>query len=285
MFKKGKVIAYLFIFIILISVGWYFIVQNSSEQTVSEEQSDSTQVPENNPNNTLQIVTGEWPPYVSKSKKDLGFITKIVRRSFEKSNVSISIQFDSWARSRKMLDSNTIFASYPWYYIEDNLNKYKTTVPIIKAEEKLMYLKTNQKVPKTYEKVSELRNLKIGGIRGYSHMEVLKKCDVDPEASVKDSNAVKNLYNGRIDVLAINPLVAQDVIRIEYPEEEDQFAFIEKPIIDLRGMGLLINKEYPDADKYIKLFNQGFSELIESGEYDEILEEYKIDKKYSIKNN
>ena len=84
------------------------------------------------------------------------------------------------------------------------------------------------------------------------------------------------IYNGRFDLLPTTPLVAMEFIKETYPDEINKFRFLRTPI-ETVNMGILVDQNYPDADKYIKKFNEGLQMLKDSGEYHDILRKHGFD--------
>lgn len=274
---ERKVFLLIFSVIFVLIIGVFLISRNSRTNSSNNETIEEKHMPE-----ALVIAGGEWKPYVSKELPEHGFTTEIVKRAFEVSEVKVKVEFYSWPRALKVVQAHKAFGTYPWYFKEYRRETYKFSEPFIKTEEKLIYMKGNSKIPASYHSLDELKHLKFGGLKDYSHIKILRENGIEVDVSIEDINAIKKLYNGRIDTFPINPTVAMYIIRHEYPEEVDQFAFMERPLDPLDVMGLIVDKNYPEAEKYLEAFNSGLKTMKASGEYDKILEKYKIDLKYGV---
>ena len=48
--------------------------------------------------NTIKISTGHWPPYLSEELPGGGFVSQIIRESFESEDVDVEFTFLPWSQ-------------------------------------------------------------------------------------------------------------------------------------------------------------------------------------------
>jgi len=133
-----------------------------------------------------------------------------------------------------------------------------------------MYMDANDNVPDDFTTMEALASYKIGGATDYGYLTHFKNANIEVDLSDKETDAIVKLYNGRFDLLPTTPLVAMEFIKEAFPDEIDKFRFLKTPI-ETVNMGILVDKNYPEADKYIQKFNEGLKILKDSGEYYDIL--------------
>ena len=61
--------------------------------------------------NTIKISTGHWPPYLSEDLPGGGFVSQIIRESFESEGVDVEFAFLPWSRALAMTKSGKYQAS------------------------------------------------------------------------------------------------------------------------------------------------------------------------------
>ena len=92
-------------------------------------------------------------------------------------------------------------------------------------------------------------------------------------AEVQIESQMKLLKAGRIDFAAVGLLTGLDLIAKLFPGQEDEFAFIRKPIMEL-PTSIYFNKRFPKSDAYAERFRTGLKAIIANGQYLLILENY-----------
>jgi len=247
-------------------------VANSTKDAVVEEEIEED-VKENE---KLILATGEWAPYVSENIDEQGFSTDIIKQAFAKVNIDVEIKFYSWSRTLEVIESHEAFGTYPWSFTEEKAATYKTTDSLTVSDTVLMYMASNDNVPDDFTTVESLASYTIGGVAEYSYLENFSNTNIEVDLSDNETDAIIKLYNGRFDLLPATPLVAMEIIKENYPDEIDKFKFLKTPMMSI-DMGILVDKEYPDADRYIQKFNEGLQILVDSGEYNNILRKHGFD--------
>jgi len=243
------------------------------EEVITKASDTTTDVSKNE---KLILSTGEWAPYVSESIDDQGFTTAIVKQAFAKVDIDIEIKFYSWARALEMIQSHDAFGTYTWSFTEERSNAYKSTNPLTVSDTVIMYTADNVNVPDDFTTVEALASYRIGGVKDYAYLEHFNNANIEVDLSDKGNDAIVKLYNGRFDLLPTTPLVAMEFIKEAYPDEIDKFRFLKTPM-ETVDMGILVDKNYPEADKYIEKFNEGLKMLKDSGEYSNILRKHGFD--------
>ncbi|BEP28402.1 substrate-binding periplasmic protein [Helicovermis profundi] len=242
------------------------VASTSSDTSSSDTSSDTVK------REKLVFAIGEWAPYVSETIDNQGFTTEIVKKAFDEVNIDTEFKFYTWAKTLKEVNSHNSFATFPWSFNKDRAKDFLFTDPITVSETKLMYLDGGN-APKDYTDIKSLKKYKIGGVKDYSYVSLFDKENIEIDISLKEDEAIKKLYNKRIDLLPASPLVAHDFITKTYPNEIEKFKFLKTPIESL-DMGLLVDKNYPNAKEYIQKFNEGLAKLKATGDYDKILQKH-----------
>ena len=81
------------------------------------------------------------------------------------------------------------------------------------------------------------------------------------------------LKANRIDFAAVGLLTGMDLIKKLFPGQENDFAFIRKPILEL-PTSIYFNKRFPWSDEYAEQFRKGLDIITKNGKYLQILKDY-----------
>jgi len=250
-------------------------IDNREVQTIQD--SENLLIGENiSPNdNLVKFAVGEWAPYVSQEIDNYGFTSAIVKAAYREVGIEIKIEFYPWTRAVMMTENALVVGSFPWVDSNDYSETYIKTVPFCTSIEKFVYLKSNKNIPEKIISDDDLKHLKICGIKEYTNLDIMLNRGFDVEVCNNELEALTKVLNGRIDTYPANPHVVKQMLKEHFPNQTDQVAYLEPPLIE-QGMALFISKEHPQSEFYRDKFNEGFKLIVESGKYDEILEDYEL---------
>lgn len=235
---------------------------------------------------TILLVTGEYAPYTTEGEVNMGFFTEIIKAAFNKSGMKYKVEFYPWARCSEMVETGEAWATFPYTSMEELPNDIYFSDPVFPSSHLFYYYKGNGKVNNevlTYSKISHFPNSFIfGGANDYwyGNKESMEQNGVEVEWANDTVALVKMLRSGRIDFLIEDELVCDEIIKRLFPDEVDLFMKLPNEAKSV-SYHLVVSKEYPNTMEIRDRFNRAIMELIESGEYQEILEKNGIQYKLS----
>ena len=158
---------------------------------------------------SLQVViyTEEWPPlnYLGANGEVRGFVTDRVRALMDAAEISYDIQLIFWARANKITLTTPNTLLYTMLKTPEREDLFHWYCPIAEPQQLSLFKLTSRKEIN----LSELDNAKdfiLGVIRGgYSSKYLLSQgfsADENLVFVTNDDIAVKQLLNGRIDLIA-----------------------------------------------------------------------------------
>lgn len=227
----------------------------------------------------VQIITFHYPPVMDSNKPHGGLMGEIVRAAFHEVDIEPDLVYFP---AKRML---TYFIGTKEYLAcigpialvdrqpEDRQHQIIRVPPLVDILMVLMYYKpTHDKKPTTYKQLTELKGLRVGTILGSNTIPLLQDAGVDITETRLESQ-LKLLVANRIDFAAVGLLTGMDLIAKLFPGNQDAFAFIRKPIMEL-PTSIYFNKGFPKSDMYAQRFREGLNVIIENGRYLQILENY-----------
>ena len=225
---------------------------------------------------TLVFAIGEYPPYTSTSLDNGGFCTEIVREAYRTVGVEIELEYYPWSRAWELMVHNKVDGSFPWTPTEYRREFILFSEAISPFVTSMIYMKDNPKVPESFTTLEDLKELNIGGVEYYYYLEWFENINKEIDLSIDELDALKKLKNGRFDILPGEVAVIDYLLDFHFPDEKDQFAYLNPPI-RIDEFRMVISKDHPNANEYMKLFNKGLETIKENGTFDEILKKHNVE--------
>ncbi len=222
------------------------------------------------------LTTGEWPPYTSENIISYGFFTEIVTTAFKEIGYKPLINFYPWKRCEELVKKGEAFAAFPYSINEERSKHFNFSDPVMEGYTRFFYYDK----PEGYFNYNELNDLMeytIGVVSGYFYIEMLTNAGLENSLDYSDNeiSAIKKLIEGRVDLVPLNTVNGWEIIKKEFPADEDKFDSLDKELIqtDLR---LIVSKRYTEASSILNRFNRGLEIIKNNGIYNQILEKHDI---------
>jgi|GEM_PF-2260110 len=218
----------------------------------------------------LSLGTGEFPPYISNSLDGGGALTKIVTSAFAKSGYQTSVDFIPWTRALKLTDSVRIDGSFAWSIKADRKVKFLYSKPLFIFEQRAFSLKNNQ--------IDISANAPLGSVdlcrpQGYATQGLSKTLIENGVANHFSPPDVETCFNmlkvGRVDIVVVDKLEGQSYVEKQFSNISD-VKTLDRAFHKYSNH-FIISKKHPRGAQLLKDFNIGLDELMESGEYQQIL--------------
>jgi|GEM_PF-1536302 len=223
----------------------------------------------------ILLAIGEWPPYTSKDLPEYGFAAEIVKKSFANVGIGVKYEFYPWPRTLVLAEGLNVDGTFPWIP-EKKGTIFDITDTFCTNEEKFIYLKGNKNLPVDFSSAIDLQGVRVGAVAPYAQVDIMTELGIEFEITNNDLSAVKKVMEGRLDTFPINPLVAMKLVKDTYPSRVDEIMFLETPLIH-KEMGILISNKHSKQEYYIQKFNEGYKELISSGDLNKIFIKHDIE--------
>jgi polar amino acid transport system substrate-binding protein len=224
---------------------------------------------------TVELATGDWAPYTSKSMDGLGAFTEIISAAFERMGDKPNYSFLPWKRAEDNLEKGEVFAIFPYFITDERKPKYNFSDRVMYSTGRFFYLnkKITQKIE--FENFSDLAKYKIGGTRGYWYESNFKEAGLSVDYATTDEQSIQKLQAGRVDLVPSGELVGWEIIKRLFPNDAGSFSTVEKPT-NQGDLHLMVSKSYPNSDAILSKFNAALNEIREQGVIKSILEKHGV---------
>jgi len=137
----------------------------------------------------------------------------------------------------------------------------------------LFYLHSNNKLPKEYRNLEELRAFQLSAVLGSAALPMFKQAGVPHETSDEIDNCFGKLQRQRVDICAAVDIAAWDAINRLFPLDAAAFARYERPLLTYR-LSLNFNHHYRDVSTLLRRFSLGLATIKQNGVYADIVKRY-----------
>lgn len=246
---------------------------------VDESWSDDTQQRNNlKEGDPIVIAIGEWEPYVGETIASYGFIAEIVAAAMDEANIPYTLSFYPWKRCEKLILDGVAWASFPYAHSEERDALYMYSDPLFQTFTKFFYYKPQFDGSQvTYSKLEDLAKYKVGGIYANYYKPLFEAANLNVDWSSKEKDTIHKLVSGRIDLMPYGELEGWTYIRNLYPNDIQDFGFIDKAVnTDSGDLMIIIDKENAYSVELLERFNKSLMTIRANGVYDQILEKYNL---------
>jgi|GEM_PF-277050 len=163
----------------------------------------------------VTFVVGEWAPFVTRSRPDLGNHTKRVAEVFARAGIDAVFEFMPWKRAFELTRAGDAVATFPWASTPERRAAFLySRVPL--ATELGFFFYRKDRFPSgltvaSFEDV-QAAGLSMVGVTSYWYEETVRRIGIDYHAVAGSALAWRYLDVGRADILLENRLVADQEV-------------------------------------------------------------------------
>ncbi|MDE1464431.1 substrate-binding periplasmic protein [Spartinivicinus poritis] len=225
---------------------------------------------ENEDEKVLNIVTGEYPPWISKSMKHGGFAQHMTSEIFERAGYQVSYFYYPWARTFKEAQTDKYHATMLWYYSSERERLFYHSESLYTEEVVFFHLKTTDL--KNWHSLEDLKEYRIGATRGYTYTpefwEAYENGSLNIIANSSDEINFKMLLKKRIDLFISATVPGYSLLLKEFPKDQVETITFYPRAYFSNTNHLLFSKKRADAQELLGIFNKGLLALKKEGTYE-----------------
>ncbi|WP_449355938.1 substrate-binding periplasmic protein [Alishewanella longhuensis] len=217
---------------------------------------------------TLEISTGEWPPFLGEGLPEQGVIARLIRDIFAEANINVQFTFLPWSRAMRDTVNGKYAATAVWMFAEDRAQNLLYSEPVLDEKFVFFYRKSQ---PFYWQQLTDLQGMVVGGVSGYSYGPVFDAAvknhiiGLDIVGSVEQN--FRRLALGRVDVVAEEISVGYHMLQQRMPDIANSITHHPQPLL-INQSFLLFPKANPQSEALNLLFNTLLQEFRANGRYD-----------------
>ena len=221
--------------------------------------------------NSVKLAATEYPPYYGQQLPNQGVITEIIREAFSRVGYAVKIQFLPWKRALEATRRGEFDALYTAWYREERKRWFAFSDPLPIANQIGFFKRVDRNI--SYRTIVDLRPFKIGIVRGYSNPLAFDRAGLNTEAVTEDRLNLKKLAAGRLDLVLIDKVIGQHIIRTDLPESVQTLEWLDPPL-KIDDQYLIFSKSVDDYSKKRTDFNRGLHQIKVSGAVESIIRKH-----------
>jgi len=256
---------------------------------IGEETAPQTYVFNKGASQKISVATLNWAPYIGETICKQGWVQQLTIALLASQGYEITVRFLPWARAIRMAESGLVDMLYPEYFIEPTApsDMYKGTnrVEHLALSRKLpggpiVFMKRKGETDQYRGKLLNLRNEKIGVVRGYQNTPefdaLMDMGFFDISQSVDDLMNTRKLIRNRINLIIGDPAVIRFSISGGMLSESEKTRILQRievvqPVIKYNHLYYAISKKKPSWKNTLKLVNAAIEEFETSGLMSDII--------------
>ncbi|MGF1754763.1 transporter substrate-binding domain-containing protein [Vibrio makurazakiensis] len=231
---------------------------------------------------TLKIGVGEWPPYISESITENGFITHLVVDILKDAGYQSDVLFFPWKRVYSNGVKGNIDLTAVWMHKEEREADYIYSDPILNEQFVFFHLKDK---PFDWQKLDQLWAYTIGGDLKYSYGAEFDQLLVDKKLTMVREHSpelnFRKLLKGRTDLYIQELNVGYSTLKTQLAEKQDQVTHHPTPVLNNYSY-VLFPRSLEGSEQLVKEFNASLKAFRESGKYQEYFDAFQ-NEQYFIK--
>ena len=223
----------------------------------------------------VNLGSTEYPPYTGEQLKQGGLISQIVTEAYERVGYQVNIHFYPWSRATALVKEGALDGLAQIWMREARKVWLLYSDPMPASNEVGFYKRINTKIEFDGKDYLALKPYTIGTGRSYADppgFELVRK-QLHIEMVTEDIQNLRKLESGWIDLVIIDKLVAQYLLRTQIPMSLDTLKWIS-PALSIEQNYVGISKKTPQAQKKLEDFNRGLALLKQEGRIKAILAEH-----------
>ena len=204
---------------------------------------------------TFIITTETFAPYIGKQFKNYGWTMEVANAALKPQGYKVILKLRPWKRALMESQKGMHDGLYLSYYVKEREEWYIYSDPIGEVRTGFYKIKDRNI---SYKTLQDLIPYKIGLTRGAAVCPKFDKADfLRKEFTTADTQSLKKLLMGRIDLYAGSELVAKYFINTDIsPMDRNKFEFMEPPL-SIQKLHMAVSKKAPDYMQKLKDFNLG----------------------------
>lgn len=230
-----------------------------SKQVIGQESVQADRV-----NDKVKLATGEgYSPYVDKNMPDGGWSISLIKQTFNKMNLDVSIEILPWKRALKWTEEGEFLGTFPFVFSEQRANEFIFSTPINHVPVH-MYVSSQS----NYSKPSDLMNKRLCFPLGYSLgiavKSIIERYQMSVNRTKDGRGCVLHVQKGWSDAGLTNGHMQANKFVLD-PKLDNKIVILPEQLA-LVPLHLVIAKNTVNAQQWMEKFDHAFFLLGQSGE-------------------
>lgn len=200
---------------------------------------------------TLNIATGEYPPFTDSGAPDGGFVNASVTELARLAGYNVSFRYLPWKRALALTQQARFHATSYFAHSTERDEHFIHVGPIVRSA--IVLFRRADAEPVEWSRLEDLSHLRFGAVPGYTYnaefWRLSENGTLNVELAQSDEANLRKLRAGRIDVFISNKRSGYEMIeRVFGKAGREDFTTLAKPLVMTNGY-LLVPRAVANAEK------------------------------------
>lgn len=226
----------------------------------------------------IRIAIGEWPPFIGESLPHYGVVPQLISEAFASQGVGVDYGFFPWKRAYEEVKQGRWHGSAIWGRTPEREVDCLFSAVVYSDAVVLFY---NRAKPIAWDgslaTAQQLNGLRIGIPLGSAKTPVLAQAErlgwVQYEVSGDELTNLRKLAARRIDAVDIVKGSGSHVLNQQLSAEE-RSQITTTPPYQTWDYHLILSRQFPESERYLRLFDRGLQQLKDSGRHQQIWQQF-----------
>ncbi|MBD2839347.1 transporter substrate-binding domain-containing protein [Pseudomonas sp. JM0905a] len=214
----------------------------------------------------VRLTNGEWAPYLGARLPHQGVASRIVEEAFALQGVKVQWEFYPWTRSMHLAERGERAGTAVWLRSPERERQFFISDPVVESTYYFFHRKDH---PLDWQRVSDLKDVRLGGALGYDYGAAFQQAERDGQIKVKrlsgEEQGLRMVLAGRLDAFPMDKVVAFALLNDKFTSaDRARLSFHPLPVRS-DSLHLMLSREVPGNAELIKRFNEGLTLLRDSG--------------------
>ncbi len=210
------------------------------------------------PGRVLNIIVGEWPPFVSEQSKKQGPVAHLISDLFKAAGYEVKFHFAPWGRVYSLAANSQLYdATAVWMHKPEREQDFLFSEAVLQEQFVFFSLKARQLQA---ERLEQIVGMRLGGDIAYSYGPELDQMVADGKVTQQKVTDVKQNF-GKLRRVGLAELQSQ-----LDPASAALITHSQTPFLRNDSF-VMFPRKMPDSAKLRDQFNQQLQQAIASGRY------------------
>lgn len=216
-----------------------------------------------------------WGEYVSDRIPSYGVIAEIVEKAFANQNIQINYNFVHSNYAYLLTKWGESCVTLPWVETEEKQAYVYFSKSIKPSSTYLFYKKNIFKEGIKYNEFSDLKEYRIGGVKGYFYEKDFEDNNFNYTSYKNLKDAIKALLFNKIDLIPSTKDIFVSDITKYFPNEKEDLSFHKKSFMNV-STHVLFSKRCENSKTLRDTLNRGLENIKKDGTFKSVLDKYSI---------
>ena len=248
----------------------------------------------------VTLATLEWEPYIGSGIPRYGLTAEIVTEAFKRTGYTVEIKFYSWTEALKLGEAGQVDGIFPAYHSKSREKHFAFSEPFadspsgfykkstavagpnisqLKRSDENIIFPADPRVDQA-KVLSMMKQYTFGVVTGYVNTPEFDAATyLKKVKAASDEENLRNLINGRVDLIFIDRFVAKNIIVKKFPWHLQDYEFMQPPLA-IKPLFIGFSKKSADHEQKLNDFNRGLEVVKADGLLKRLTEKYGLKSRF-----